>query len=266
MTDKLHAKHSASEGAQGSTRYRMSDLEARTGVDREAIRFYIRGGLLPEPVKTARTQAWYSQRHVELIRLIRSLQEEHFLPLRAIKALLHDAPAYEFTPRQRQVFELIRMRLRHHSRAPAGKLTVQSLLLELGIGAADASKLRRLGALLSADEAAPEPGEAEILRQFTLLQRRGRRIGREFRVGDLDMVKNAVDLLFDQELRVFMQRLSDLPDGAAERLAEDFVPAVNRLFALLHEQKIRHFLERFRKNGTQPSAAHPRRRRAPRRR
>ena len=35
--------------------YRMAELERLSGVGREAIRFYIRKGLLPEPERPSRT-------------------------------------------------------------------------------------------------------------------------------------------------------------------------------------------------------------------
>ena len=47
-------------------------------------------GLLPPPVKTAHNMGWYSEQHVETLKLIQRLQRERFLPLKAIKSLLHD--------------------------------------------------------------------------------------------------------------------------------------------------------------------------------
>ncbi|HMY59542.1 MAG TPA: MerR family transcriptional regulator, partial [Pseudomonadota bacterium] len=67
---------------------RMKDLCARTGLPRQAIHFYIREGLLPEGRKTGRNMAYYGEEHIERIALIRRLQEERFLPLRAIKVVL----------------------------------------------------------------------------------------------------------------------------------------------------------------------------------
>ena len=68
---------------------KMKELEARTGVGREAIRFYIREGLLPEPERPKRNVAAYREEHVARIKAIKRLQEERFLPLSVIKALLN---------------------------------------------------------------------------------------------------------------------------------------------------------------------------------
>jgi DNA-binding transcriptional MerR regulator len=74
-------------------RLKMKDLEAATGVGREAIRFYISEGLLPEPEKPKRNVAWYSDEHVARIRAIKHLQERRYLPLSVIRTVLEqDGP------------------------------------------------------------------------------------------------------------------------------------------------------------------------------
>ncbi len=72
-------------------RLKMKDLEAATGVGREAIRFYIREGMLPEPERPRRNVAIYSEDHVLRIRAIKRLQSEQFLPLAAIRDLMQQA-------------------------------------------------------------------------------------------------------------------------------------------------------------------------------
>src|SRR3990167_7497312 len=78
----------AKAAKRSEPRYRMKDLCAQTGLQRQAVHFYIQQGLLPEGEKTGRNMAYYSQIHVERLRLIRRLQEEHFLPLKAIRAVV----------------------------------------------------------------------------------------------------------------------------------------------------------------------------------
>jgi DNA-binding transcriptional MerR regulator len=67
---------------------KMSELAEASGVSAATIKHYLREGLLPEPVKTSRNMAWYSQEFVERIQLIKDLQERRFMPLKAIKGLL----------------------------------------------------------------------------------------------------------------------------------------------------------------------------------
>src|SRR5688500_19158313 len=72
---------------------RMKELAEASGVPGPTIKHYLREGLLPEPVKTSRNMAYYPPEFVERIRLIKQLQEERFMPLRAIKAVLDEDPA-----------------------------------------------------------------------------------------------------------------------------------------------------------------------------
>ena len=68
---------------------RIGELSARAGVSVATIKYYIREGLLPPPsVKTGRTMGYYDHAYLERLRLIRQLRDDHFLPLRVIKAIL----------------------------------------------------------------------------------------------------------------------------------------------------------------------------------
>jgi DNA-binding transcriptional MerR regulator len=67
---------------------KMKELERETGIGRETIRFYIREGLLPEPVRPKRNVASYGPQHVARINLIKRLQQERFLPLSVIKTIV----------------------------------------------------------------------------------------------------------------------------------------------------------------------------------
>src|SRR3546814_13339609 len=73
---------------------RMRELEKKTGVGRETIRYYIREGLLPDPERPTPNSASYCEEHVARLRAIKRLQEERFLPLAIIRTLL-DAEAGE---------------------------------------------------------------------------------------------------------------------------------------------------------------------------
>jgi DNA-binding transcriptional MerR regulator len=73
----------------------MRELEARSGVGREAIRYYIREGVLPQPHRPRRNVANYSEEHVARLSLIRELKDKRLLPLKAVKAVLDTPDARE---------------------------------------------------------------------------------------------------------------------------------------------------------------------------
>lgn len=67
---------------------KLRDLVKKTGVSRETIQFYLRENVLPKPRKRGKGQAEYGEQYIELLELIKDLQEKHFLPLAVIKKIL----------------------------------------------------------------------------------------------------------------------------------------------------------------------------------
>jgi DNA-binding transcriptional MerR regulator len=67
---------------------RIGELAEATGVSTQTIHYYLREGLLPPPIKTARNMAYYGPDHIEDIRLIKELQEKRYLPLSVLKLVL----------------------------------------------------------------------------------------------------------------------------------------------------------------------------------
>jgi len=67
---------------------KMRELEQRSGVGRETIRYYIRMGLLPEPARPKPNVADYADEHVRRLGVIKRLQAERYLPLSFIKQVL----------------------------------------------------------------------------------------------------------------------------------------------------------------------------------
>jgi DNA-binding transcriptional MerR regulator len=67
-----------------SLRMKMRELEDRTGVGREAIRVYLRYGILPEPLSQNGTDAEYGEGHVRAVLAVRNLQQDSHLTLSQI--------------------------------------------------------------------------------------------------------------------------------------------------------------------------------------
>jgi DNA-binding transcriptional MerR regulator len=74
---------------------KMSELADRSGVSAGTIKHYLREGLLgddDEVLRTSRNMAYYPERFVERVRLIKRLQEERFMPLRIIREVIAEDP------------------------------------------------------------------------------------------------------------------------------------------------------------------------------
>lgn len=68
--------------------FSMSELVERTGVAAATVRYYLASGLLPPPRRAKTNRFLYDERHVEVIRLIRLLQDRRNLSLETIGRML----------------------------------------------------------------------------------------------------------------------------------------------------------------------------------
>lgn len=64
---------------------KISELSRRSKVSISTIRYYILEGLLPEPLKTGKTRAYYSGIHLKVLNLIKHKQVKENKPLSVIK-------------------------------------------------------------------------------------------------------------------------------------------------------------------------------------
>lgn len=231
----------AAEESAGA-RYRMAELERLSGVGREAIRFYIRKGLLPEPERPSRTMAWYSAEHVRLLRTIRRLREDEFLPLAAIRAVLHDVASHPFSQRQQRMLRRMRQRVHREGGAARSSRGRAELAEALGLDREALRQAEQAGLIREdADDLSGE--EEELLALWAEMRDAG--LSRERGLGprDMAMVARAVDQLFSAELDIFSQHLGDLSDAETDALLEVVIPNINRMFALLHGRRVRSFVE-----------------------
>lgn len=226
--------------------YRMKDLCELTGLERQVVHFYIQKGLVPAGAKRGRNMAYYGPEHVERIKLVRQLQQERFLPLKAIKAML-EGQDDQFTVDQRALLRDVKARMGDDlgaSSAPSKKVPAAPLLEEHGIERDELLELAELG-MLSLGE---ENGELLVveddvwmIEQFGALRRAGftRELG--FKAGDLSLIEETVSQLFQKEMELVASRLTHLSPDEVATLVQQAVPVVNGFIARYHTTKLRQF-------------------------
>ncbi len=81
---------------------KVSELAAASGVSAPTIHFYVKEGLLPRPFKTGRTMAYYTEEHLEGLRMVKSLREAKY-SIAMIRQVLAEKSAEKelATPRQK---------------------------------------------------------------------------------------------------------------------------------------------------------------------
>ena len=224
--------------------YRMKDLSDATGLPRQAIHFYIQQGLLPPGRKTGRNMAWYTEEHLERLHLIKKLQHERFLPLKAIKALL-DGDEGVFSPEQHAFLAGVKGRLTDSlkvgdDRSPA--LTPDEIAEKTGVDAEDVERAFELGLVGGARSNGSlriAAADVWVFEEFGRVRSLGFTPELGFRVEDMALYQDAIAKLLGEEVRLVSSRLSELPPEKVAIMIEQVVPILDRYIMRLHSTKIR---------------------------
>jgi DNA-binding transcriptional MerR regulator len=212
---------------------KMSELAERSGVSSGTIKHYLREGLLPEPVKTSRNMAYYPAEFVDRIRLIKQLQEERFMPLKVIKAMLDDDPE-----RARALVELEDRILERALAGEQSRVSAAELRRPSDVPQEVLDRLAELE-VLTPNRRGYGPRDVEIVEAIQRFRAGGydERIG--FTVYDTLRYKRALEELVKEEVQVLMDRLAGEmdPDRAVELIAAGSEP-LNELMAALHQKSL----------------------------
>lgn len=222
----------------------MKDLCQLTGLTRQAIHYYVQQGLLPEGKKTGRNMAWYGDKHVERLELIRKLQHERLLPLKAIKALLDDSPIDE-AEEQRELLLELKSRL-SGMLAPDVEETVaaEPLLEQFDIEIDELRRLAELGLIGLVDCGGPlrlRKSDTWVLEFWSQMRAAGFTAELGFSVDDLAIYEEMVSALFRSERKLVLERLSELPMSRVAEMMERVLPLVHTFFAHYHTAQVRNF-------------------------
>jgi DNA-binding transcriptional MerR regulator len=213
---------------------RMRELEQASGVGRETIRYYIREGLLPEPERSSRNSASYSQDHVERLRAIKRLQEERFLPLSVIRDLLEAGPADAGALAGAIPMLDTALAARLESAGPA-RVPVASLGLDAEMLAEHGDD----GLVSIAPDGTVSARDAAILRIMNELNRIGFTAELGFTGGQMRLYQVLIDWLTTQELHHFLSHTAGkVGEVQALAMAERGVALVNDLLAQLRTRAL----------------------------
>jgi DNA-binding transcriptional MerR regulator len=229
-------------GANGDL-LRMGELAEASGVPAPTIKHYLREGLLPEPVKTSRNMAYYPPEFVDRIQLIKQLQEERFMPLKAIKSVLDEDPE--------RARALVDLEDRILDRALAGERTRTSaaeVRERYGVPKDVLDRLEKLE-VLSPNSRGYSPSDIKIIEAISRFRAGGydEQIG--FTVYDTLRYKTALEDLVRQEVEVVMERLAgEVPPERVVEMLESGAQPLQDLIAALHTKLMVAELERHRAN------------------
>ena len=199
-------------------------------------------GLLPEPVKTSRNMAYYPPEFVERIRLIKQLQEERFMPLKAIKSLLDTDPE--------RAQAMVDLEDRIIERAIAGEQTRTSateVRERYGIPKEVLDRLEEID-VLSPNSRGYSPSDVQIIEAIGRFRASGYEQEIGFTVYDTLRYKRALEALVKEEVEVVMTRLAGEvePERVVEMLEAGSEP-LKDLIAAMHTKLLVAELEKQRR-------------------
>jgi DNA-binding transcriptional MerR regulator len=220
---------------------RMGELAEASGVPAPTIKHYLREGLLPEPVKTSRNMAYYPPEFVDRIQLIKQLQEERFMPLKAIKSVLDEDPD--------RAGALLALEDSILDRALAGeraRTSAAEVRKRYGVPKEVLDRLEELE-ILSPNSRGYSPSDITIIEAIGRFRAGGydEQIG--FTVYDTLRYKEALEQLVRQEVDMVMNRLAgEVPPERVVEMLEAGAQPLKDLIAALHTKLMVAELERHR--------------------
>jgi DNA-binding transcriptional MerR regulator len=220
---------------------RMGELAEASGVPAPTIKHYLREGLLPEPIKTSRNMAYYPPEFVDRIKLIKRLQEERFMPLKAIKAVLEEDPE--------RAGALLELEDRILDRALAGeraRTSASEVRERYGVPREVLDRLAELE-VLSPNSRGYSPSDVKIIEAISRFRAGGYDEEIGFTVYDTLRYKEALERLVQQEVDMVMNRLAgEVPPERVVAMLEAGAQPLKDLIAALHTKLMVAELERHR--------------------
>jgi len=224
---------------------KISELADRSGVSAGTIKHYLREGLLgsaDEVVRTSRNMAYYPPEFVERIQLIKRLQEERFMPLRVIRALIADDPE--------RAVRMIELEDRIIERAIAARETGRMSRAEVRktytVPRNVLDRLQELG-VLTPSARGYDVDDVAIIAAISRFRAGGYEQALGFTVYDTLRYRQALAPLVDEEVLVLLDRLAGKVDvdRAAEIIASGTEP-LRELIGAMHSKLLLAALRRHR--------------------
>ena len=240
MSPSRRQESLATAPATAGESLRMRDLVRITGLPRETIPFYLAQGLLPKPLKTGRNTAVYGTEHLDRLQRIKDLQERHFLPLRAIKAVLEEGAFGGFSEEQESMLRRVRASMAPVLTTSAGTVAVSSLVPSR-VSKEHFDQMCELGLIDvqgKGRDAYVSSEDAHILTCWSEVQNQFHPDETELTPIELQIYDEAIESLVDREAHLLTRRFTQMSGERAAELIETGEPRIMGLLAALRRKKI----------------------------
>ncbi len=214
---------------------KMRELEARTGVNRETIRVYLREGLVPQPSRPARNVADYGEEHVRAIMAVRRLQRDSAMTLPQIAHVLEGGAASR--PVGATAFGHLEELLSARVGVRESLVSLDALVKQIPHAADDARALDRLGAIQLVDTKqgpALSVTDAGLVNIWGRMRVAGFDEGNGFPPEILGYYIEAAEYVAGKEAQIFLTQVEGrIEEDEAANMLEFALPAMLEFFGLI---------------------------------
>ena len=224
---------------------KMGELAARSGVPAATIKHYLREGLLGgrgEVVRTSRNMAYYPPEFVARIKLIKRLQEERFMPLKHIRAVLDGAEDLDRV--ERLVDTEDRILRAAVAAADRPRTSRKEVLARYDLPANVLDRLAEVGAL-TPTRAGYDPDDLQIIEAIVRFRAGGYDEALGFTVYDTVRYREALEPLVREEVRLLLDRLTgEIAEERAIEIIRAGAEPLRELIGAMHSKFLLAELER----------------------
>ena len=223
---------------------RMRELEARTGVNRETIRVYLREGLVPPPTHQTSNTADYGEEHVRAILTVRKLLRGSGMTLPQIKSVMDGNEAER--PLDAAAYHHFEDLMAARFGVQSGTVALETMLEQNPHARKDAEALHRLGIIRLCDD---EGGQRVSVTDAALINIWGsmRAVGFDeehgFPPASLGYYVEAAEYVAATEAKLFLAEMGGrFGEEEAASMLEFGLPAMLNFFGILRQRAFLRFI------------------------
>jgi DNA-binding transcriptional MerR regulator len=229
---------------------RIKKLSEETGVPRGTIKFYIREGLIPRPIKTQLNMAYYNDKHLDAIRLVKELQSKRFLPLSIIKQIVGVRKDDMTIEELRTIFQMDGKLFLHLKERPKIKPVSAKKLCEwTGVPLKEIKELGEnhiLDPIKKGNKIFYDEDDIRIVELWAKARVVGFTKNLGFDTSIVNIFREMIERLVAEEVRIVIPRITGKisPDKAV-KMIEDALVLANTFMELLHRKMIMKFVRKY---------------------
>lgn len=248
----MHGKLSTKTREQDSKNLlKMKELSEITDVSSGTIRFYIQQGLLPQPYRPHKNMAYYDESYVAKIKLIKELQQNHYLPLSVIKMIIeesgYDPLKVKAWLNQSEDFSWFESKMEENG---VDSMTKEELMEFSRIDPEDFNGAIKYKMLIP-DQTGRFDRESIKLAVFASeLRRIGLTVERGFGIEFLVLHYEMLEFIARKEIDVFIKNIlnNNMAPQEVQELANKALDITYQLAPIVHRRFLRKFLNEMRMN------------------